>query len=166
MTQKMGTKTVQQEVDREKLLEKIREVLSAADSRQSGLREVVRLLHHSFDSFNWTGIYLLEGDVLVLSEFIGAPTVHTRIPVGEGICGAAVQVKAVLNIPDVHADPRYLACSVETQSELVVPIMKGAKIWGEIDIDSHRPAAFDKKDERFLDAVASELADFLEQHEK
>jgi len=161
--QKMGTKKRTLQVERDKLLQDIRKVLNGPQSLQETLRRVVQLLHGSFDHFDWTGIYLLRGDILELSEYLGAPTVHTRIPVGEGICGAAVREKAVLNVPDVSADERYLACSVETKSELVVPIMKGRKIWGEIDIDSHTPAAFGKEDEDFLAAVADLLADYLEQ---
>ncbi len=159
---KVGTKTPPEIVDKEKLFGEIRNALAETADRQVALREVVRLLHENHDHFDWTGIYLLDGDSLILSEFLGAPTVHKRIPVGEGICGAAVREKAILNIPDVNADPRYLACSVETKSELVVPIMQGERVFGEIDIDSHRSAAFGPEDEAFLLKVADLLADFLQ----
>ena len=92
--------------------------------------------------YTWVGIYLLDGDELVLGPFLGKPSPHTRIPLGRGICGAAAAEKATIIVDDVNADPRYLACSIETQSEIVVPIMSGGEVLGEIDIDSDQPAAF------------------------
>ena len=73
--------------------------------------------------YSWVGIYLLDGNELVLGPFVGKPSPHTRIPLGRGICGAAAAEKATIIVDDVNADPRYLACSIETQSEIVVPIM-------------------------------------------
>ena len=73
--------------------------------------------------YTWVGIYLLDGDELVLGPFVGKPSPHTRIPLGRGICGAAATEKATIIVDDVNADPRYLACSLETKSEIVVPIM-------------------------------------------
>ena len=92
--------------------------------------------------YTWVGIYLLDGNELVLGPFVGKPSPHTRIPLGRGICGAAATEKATIIVDDVNADPRYLACSIETKSEIVVPIMHGASVLGEIDVDSDRPAAF------------------------
>ena len=74
--------------------------------------------------YNWVGIYLLDGNELVLGPFVGKPSPHTRIPLGRGICGAAATEKATIIVDDVNADPRYLACSIETKSEIVVPIMR------------------------------------------
>ena len=92
--------------------------------------------------YSWVGIYLLDGNELVLGPFEGKPSPHTRIPLGRGICGAAAAEKATIIVDDVNADPRYLACSIETKSEIVVPIMEGTEVLGEIDIDSDRLAAF------------------------
>lgn len=127
---------------------------AAAGSRDELLKTAVRMLHERFPKFDWTGIYLLEGEELVLHHFIGAPSPHTRIPVGQGICGAAVAEAETIIVPDVNADPRYLACSVETRSEIVVPIYAGGKIIGEIDIDSHRADAFHAHDQQYLEAMA------------
>jgi L-methionine (R)-S-oxide reductase len=80
--------------------------------------------------------------------------VHTSIPVGRGICGAAAVSKKTEVVPDVKADARYLACSLDTRSEIVVPVVKGGAFWGEIDIDSDRPNAFTPDDVEFLEAVA------------
>jgi GAF domain-containing protein len=97
----------------------------------------------------------------VLGPFLGKPSPHTRIPLGQGICGAAATAKATIIVDDVNADPRYLACSIETKSEIVVPIMDGDKVLGEIDIDSDQPAAFGHADRELLEQVAALLAEAL-----
>ena len=109
--------------------------------------------------YSWVGIYLLDGNELVLGPFEGKPSPHTHIPLGRGICGAAAAEKATIIVDDVSADPRYLACSLDTKSEIVVPIMKGAEVLGEIDIDSDRRAAFGDADQEMLEAVAALLAE-------
>jgi GAF domain-containing protein len=107
------------------------------------------------------GIYRLDGDDLVLGPYRGKPSPHTRIPLGQGICGAAATAKATIIVDDVNSDSRYLACSLETQSEIVVPILRDGAVLGEIDIDSDRPAAFDQDDRRLLEAVADLLSERL-----
>lgn len=124
-------------------------------------RACVRILKRDFPKYDWVGIYLVEGGELVVHNYVGAPTPHTRIPIGAGICGAAVAEAQTIIVPDVHADPRYLACSLETKSEIVVPI-QGRRIHGEIDIDSHTRDAFWQNDRRVLEHMAAELAAFLE----
>ncbi len=122
------------------------------------LTRTVEMLAAAFAHHHWTGIYLVEGSDLVLGPFVGHPTEHVRIPIGHGICGAAAAEGATIVVDDVHADPRYLACFVSTRSEIVVPIRDGARVIGEIDIDSDRPAAFGAADRRLLEAVAERLA--------
>lgn len=117
----------------------------------------VSMLKERGRDYTWVGIYLLQGDELVLGPFRGKPSPHTRIPLGKGICGAAATEKATIIVDDVNADPRYLACSLETKSEIVVPIMDGNRVLGEIDIDSDRPAAFGEADRQLLEAVAARL---------
>ncbi len=125
---------------------------------QSAMDRAVSMLKDRVPDYTWVGIYLLEGDELVLGPYRGKPSPHTRIPLGRGICGAAASAKATIVVDDVNADPRYLACSIETKSEIVVPIMDGARVLGEIDIDSDRPAAFGEADRQLLEAVAARLA--------
>lgn len=122
------------------------------------LRETVERLAAGFEHFDWTGIYLVEGRDLVLGPFVGRPTEHGRIPIGTGICGAAAAERATIVVDDVRADPRYLACFVSTRSEIVVPILDGARVIGEIDVDSDRPAAFGAADRLGLQAIAERLA--------
>jgi len=126
------------------------------------MERVVAILKSEMPSYSWVGIYLLEGDELVLGPFLGKPSPHTRIPLARGICGAAATAKQTIVVDDVNTDPRYLACSLETRSEIVVPIMSGSHVLGEIDIDSDRPAAFDAEDKTLLEAVAALLATKLE----
>jgi L-methionine (R)-S-oxide reductase len=109
--------------------------------------------------YNWVGIYLLEGNELVLGPYLGKPSPHTHIPLGRGICGAAAAEKTTIIVDDVNSDPRYLACSIETKSEIVVPIMRGTQALGEIDIDSDQPAAFGDRDRALLEPVAAMLAE-------
>ncbi len=108
--------------------------------------------------YAWVGIYLLDGNELVLGPFLGKPSPHTRIPLNQGICGAAASHKRTIIVDDVDVDPRYLACSLETRSEIVVPIMRGTTVLGEIDIDSDKKAAFGRSDRELLESVAALLA--------
>jgi GAF domain-containing protein len=124
------------------------------------LTQAVELVHHSNPKFHWTGIYELFPDhVLRLGPFLGAPTNHVFICVGQGVCGSAVAQKKNMNIPDVSKESNYLACSQETRSELVVLIRRGDRIFAQIDIDSHEYAAFDRQAEELVQAVADCLAD-------
>ena len=140
----------------EGLLTKIETAIERDPARAK--EETVRLLAAEMPAYTWVGIYLLDGDELVLGPFVGKPSPHTRIPLGRGICGAAATEKATIIVDDVNADPRYLACSIETRSEIVVPILSKGDVLGEIDIDSDRPAAFGDADRVLLEKVAALLA--------
>ena len=134
------------------------DAIGRAPDGPAALQTAVTLLKSRLPHYTWAGIYLLDGDQLVLGPYLGKPSPHTRIPLNRGICGAAATEKATIIVDDVNADPRYLACSLETRSEIVVPIMQGDRVLGEIDIDSDRPAAFGEDDRRLLEAVAAALA--------
>ena len=143
------------------LKEDIVRAIDGAPDAQTAMQEAVRLLKDQLPHYSWAGIYLMDGDHLVLGPYLGKPSPHTRIPLNQGICGAAASQKATIIVDDVNSDPRYLACSIETKSEIVVPIMDGERVLGEIDIDSDQPAAFGESDSQLLNAVASALADKL-----
>ena len=145
----------------EDVLSSIRSALAGAADGEAAMAAAVRLLESQVPDYTWVGIYLLVGNELVLGPYEGKPSPHTRIPLGRGICGAAAAEKATIIVDDVNADPRYLACSVETRSEIVVPIMRGTDVLGEIDIDSDRPAAFTQADRALLEAVAALIAPHL-----
>jgi L-methionine (R)-S-oxide reductase len=120
------------------------------------LWQVVEVLHDRFEHYSWVGIYLVEGDDLVLGPWKGpVETEHVRIPIGQGICGAAAASGQMEVVDDVNADPRYLACFPSTRSEIVVPIAYEGRVVGEIDIDSDQPAAFTAPDRVFLERVST-----------
>ncbi len=123
------------------------------------LNRVAESLKENFSHYTGVYMYLLEGETLVLNCYRGRPTEHTRIPVGAGICGRAARIKATVTVDDVNADAEYIACSLETRSEIVVPIMRGEHVLGEIDIDSDVPSAFTHEDRKFLEEVARLLAE-------
>lgn len=124
----------------------IAQLAESAPTAQDLMRQMVKLLHERMLKYNWVGFYLLEPGaqppMLVLGAFEGAMTPHVRIPLNEGICGAAASSGKTVVVDDVNKDPRYLACSLETKSEIVVPVFAHGKVVGELDIDSHFPAAF------------------------
>jgi len=137
-------------------LAEVRRIVDEGDDVQS---RVVRLLQAGFDHYSWLGIYLVEGDDLVLGPWQGPEaTEHVRIPVGQGVCGAAAASGQTEIVDDVNADPRYLSCFPSTRSEIVVPIAHVNRVLGEIDIDSDRPAAFGDDDRAFLERVAELIA--------
>ena len=125
------------------------------------LRYAVEVLKQERELYNWVGIYLIEGEMLVLHNYIGKPTEHTHIPIGRGVCGVAVAERANQIVGDVTKLENYLACSVETRAEIVVLIRRGDQIFGQIDIDSDLENAFDKDDEALLSRVADLISDRL-----
>ncbi|HXI01963.1 MAG TPA: SAM-dependent methyltransferase [Candidatus Saccharimonadales bacterium] len=142
----------------------LRALLRRAASAGEAVRLAVEAVHDWSDAFTWTGVYLLDGSELVLSHQIGRPTPHVRIPLDKGICGAAAREGETIVVDDVNADPRYLACSLETRSEIVVPLRgKDGRILGEIDIDSDLPAAFGERDRRRLEEAAAALSERIDQ---
>lgn len=153
--------------ERSAVLSEFRTAQALAVSLQSLQRSIVDRLARSFAHFSWVGFYMLDStddQMLVVGPFVGDPTPHVRIPVNEGICGAAVEHGETVVVDDVNSDPRYLSCSIETRSEIVVPIYAGGRVVGEIDIDSHAPAAFKDADRVFLEEVAKIVGRFIEEH--
>jgi L-methionine (R)-S-oxide reductase len=142
--------------------------LSAASvSAQDLMESICKLLHEQMLKYNWVGFYLLEGtNTLVLGPFQGAMTPHTRIPLNQGICGAAASSGKTVVVDDVSKDSRYLACSLETKSEIVVPIFVCGKVVGELDIDSHFPAAFTFEDRQLVEHCATLVGKRLERSQK
>jgi L-methionine (R)-S-oxide reductase len=110
-------------------------------------------------NYDWCGIYRLEGDTLILDQYVGEETDHTRIPVGRGVCGTAVAEDKNQVVDDVRELENYLSCSINTRSEIVVLIRRESEVLGQIDVDGHTAGAFDESDERMLDALAEVLAE-------
>ncbi len=146
----------------EQILELADDFIKTATNSHSAMESIVSLLKASIPHYNWVGFYLLnDGNMLELGPFRGEPSPHAVIPVESGICGAAVREKQTIIVPDVNADPRFLACSLCTRSEIVVPIKRGDDVLGEIDIDSDTPDAFKDQDRLLLESIAMKIADIL-----
>jgi L-methionine (R)-S-oxide reductase len=149
------------------LLERLSQLALSATSFKALQEGIVEAMARELPHYSWTGFYMLDPndpETLVLGPFIGDPTPHIRIPVTQGICGAAVVMGKTVIVDDVNSDPRYLSCSIKTKSEIVVPIYAHGKIIGELDIDSHNPAAFTEEDRVFLEETASIVGKYIEQH--
>jgi L-methionine (R)-S-oxide reductase len=127
-------------------------------SAEQFMKNITLLLNEKMLKYSWVGFYMLEDGaqppVLVLGHFQGAMTPHTRIHLNQGICGAAASSGKTVVVDDVSKDSRYLACSLETKSEIVVPIFVHGQVVGELDIDSHFPAAFGEDDRDLVEYCA------------
>lgn len=136
----------------------VEQKVGSSATRDEVLRYAVTILKEEREHYNWVGIYLVEGDMLILHNYIGKPTEHTHIPIGKGVCGVAVAEGKNQIVGDVTKLDNYLACSVETRAEIVVLIRRGPDIVGQIDIDSDLENAFTAEDESLLMRVAEQVA--------
>ncbi|CDF78134.1 GAF sensor protein [Formosa agariphila KMM 3901] len=125
---------------------------------------VCELLDQNVSYYNWVGFYFKNGDKneLKLGPYVGAPTDHTIIPFGKGICGQVAVSNENFVVPDVAAQDNYIACSITVKAEIVVPLFVNGENVGQIDIDSNTPDPFTAEDERFLEFVCAEVAKQLE----
>ena len=142
------------------LRERLCEIIHDAASFDEACQLTVKTLSKDVPHFDWVGIYLAKDKELVLTAWNGPEaTEHTRIPIGQGICGLAARRGETVIVDDVNADSHYLACFPHTRAEIVVPIFKDDGVIGEIDIDSDKQAAFTNEDRTFLEEVATLLAE-------
>lgn len=140
----------------------ITQLSAALDESPQPFLCAMKLIAQSFAHFDWIGIYWLEGDELRLGPFVGEPTEHTRIPVGQGVCGTAISEGQNQIVHDVRQRSNYLSCSVNVRSEIVVLLRdRGGAVVGQIDADSHQVGAFDLTDESMLEQVAKLLVQYL-----
>ncbi|HEX8091902.1 MAG TPA: GAF domain-containing protein [Blastocatellia bacterium] len=145
-------------ISSDEIVSRVEQIVASDAPRDKVLREAVRVLKQERDHYKWVGIYLLEGDMLVLHNYIGKPTDHTHIPVGRGVCGTAVAERANQIVGDVTKLDNYIACSVDVRAEIVVLIRRDSEIFGQIDIDGDTENAFTSEDEALLSRVADLLA--------
>jgi len=152
----------------QKLAEELTTLAEAAPSAEDLMSIIVGRLQERLGHFDWVGFYMIEkgglGEepVLVLGPYVGAVTQHKRIPLNQGICGAAASSGQTVIVDDVKSDPRYLACSLETRSEIVAPVFVKGNVVGELDVDSHTPAAFNDDDRKLVEHCASLVGSYLE----
>ena len=148
----------------ENLKPEIEKIIQRQDlSVDARLLQVCELLKKEVEYYNWVGFYFKNGDKdeLKLGPFVGAPTDHTIIPFGKGICGQVALSNQNFVVPDVGAQENYIACSIDVKSEIVVPLFKDGENIGQIDIDSNTPDPFTEADERFLEWVNKKVAETL-----
>lgn len=148
------------DVSRVDLVAEVETIVAADAPDGEALGRVVRLLHDAHPSWDWTGIYLLVDETLVIGPFAGSDTEpeHSLIRVGEGVCGTAVTENETQIVEDVRELDNYLACSLSTRSELVVLIRDGGRIVGQFDVDSDTVGAFSETDASLLEEVAEAVA--------
>jgi L-methionine (R)-S-oxide reductase len=146
------------------LLAEISAAAEKAADRDTFLLETARVINKRFPHYTWVGFYFLKDGKLHVGPYIGKPTPHVVIDLDKGICGAAVSQQETVVVDDVNADPRYLACSLETRSEIVIPIRARGEIIGELDIDSDRLAAFEASDRFLLEQVCDLIGKTLERY--
>lgn len=150
------------EVSQQRIIETADDFIKTASNPRSAMEAVVGLLYASIPYYDWVGIYLMDKrDLLKLGPYRGEPSPHSEIRIENGICGAAAREKQTVIVEDVNADPRYLACSLKTRSEIVVPIMKGDDVIGEIDIDSDKLGAFSEWDRSLLAAISKMVSELF-----
>jgi L-methionine (R)-S-oxide reductase len=150
----------------EEIRDELTELARVVPTARELMQAMVKLLHERMLKYNWVGFYMLEPGanppMLVLDAFEGAMTPHIRIPLNQGICGAAASSGQTVIVDDVSKDPRYLACSLETKSEIVVPVFVHGKVVGELDIDSHFAAAFTSEHQELVQHCAMLVGKKLE----
>ncbi|MCB4799911.1 GAF domain-containing protein [Neotamlana laminarinivorans] len=127
------------------------------------LLKICELLENHIEYYNWVGFYFKNGnkEELKLGPYVGAPTDHTIIPFGKGICGQVAVSNENFVVPDVTAQDNYIACSITVKAEIVIPIFVNGENIGQIDIDSNTPDPFTEADERFLEFVCEKVSEIL-----
>ncbi|CAM3316786.1 GAF domain-containing protein [Empedobacter stercoris] len=138
-------------------------IFDSAISTEDKLQKICQLLSDEVDYYNWVGFYFKNGDKneLKLGPYVGAATDHTIIPYGKGICGQVAESNQTFVVPDVYAQDNYLACSIETKAEIVIPIFKNGVNIGQIDIDSHTIDPFTEEDIKLLDYVCNRVSEII-----
>ncbi|WP_282123057.1 GAF domain-containing protein [Algibacter mikhailovii] len=138
-------------------------VSNTENSTNDRLLHICQLLEKNINYYNWVGFYFRNGNKkeLILGPYVGAPTDHTIIPFGKGICGQVAVSNKNFVVPDVTAQDNYIACSISVKAEIVVPIFVNGENIGQIDIDSNTPDPFTESDERFLEFVCHKVSEML-----
>ncbi len=147
-----------------RLLDDIAAIVDSPEDVRDKMQDTCQLIMNKIGYYDWVGFYLVCPDkdrCLYLGPYVGDPTEHVNIQFGEGICGQSAETKKIYVVPNVCEVTNYLSCSPKVQSEIVVPIMKGDKFLGELDIDSHLIDPFTQEDEKFLQDAADLFADVL-----
>jgi L-methionine (R)-S-oxide reductase len=150
----------------EELLKEFRVFAKTAPTADALMEHISQRLHDKVARYNWVGFYLVEpgnADVLVVGAYAGSFVPNARIPLNIGLCGAAASSGETVVVDDVSKDPRYLAGSSLVKSEIVVPIFVRKKLAGELDIESYFTSTFNQTEEKFVQACAGIVQEYLSQ---
>ena len=142
------------------LCAQVEALIQGVPHRIANLANVSAAVYQAMEGLNWAGFYLLEGEKLILGPFQGKPAC-IRIEVGRGVCGTAVAEDAIQLVYDVHRFPGHIACDCASNSEIVLPIHVGGRIWGVLDIDSPTVGRFTEADREGLEAIVRVLEQVL-----
>lgn len=136
------------------LLAQARGLMQGEDDPIANAANLCALVFHTVPALNWAGFYFYDGRELVVGPFQGKPAC-VRIPLERGVCGAAARLRQTQRVDDVHAFAGHIACDAASRSELVVPLLRGDRLIGVLDLDSPVPARFDAEDQRGFEALAA-----------
>ena len=128
------------------------------DLDETVIRRTVASLHDQGPAFDWVGVYLVDGDTLVLGPFRGLPTEHERIPLGHGVCGSVAETGRTEVVPDVRRRPGHIACDINRRSEVVAPVVRDGEVIGVLDVDSNTLDAFGRPEVELIEDAAREIA--------
>ncbi len=140
------------------------DVIESGSSRDEKLQSLCQLLTDKIPHYDWVGFYLVDAQnerELILGPYVGDPTDHVKIPFGRGICGQAAESGETFVVQDVSKEDNYLSCSVNVNSEIVLPIFKDGQVIGELDIDSHQISPFRDNDRIYLEKMCERIADLF-----
>lgn len=146
------------------IVSKTKEITAGKGSRDEKLQRVCEILEEQVEIFDWVGFYLVDPDAereLVLGPYVGEETDHTRIPFGKGICGQAANSLETFVIQDVSQEDNYLACSMDVQAEIVIPVMKNETFVAELDIDSHTKNSLTEEHREMLEEICDIVSELF-----
>ena len=135
--------------------------LSSEKDNLANVSNATGIIMACVDRLNWAGFYMMRGDELVLGPFQGLPACN-RIGAGKGVCGAAASTREVQLVPDVNLFPGHIACDSASNSELVIPIIKGDKVYGVLDLDSPEKERFTKLEEEYFIQFVDVLNQYID----
>ena len=161
MTELPWTSSASKEAAYRELQRHLAGVLAGERNGLANTANMAALLFHSLPAVNWAGFYFLQGKELVLGPFQGK-VACARLPIGRGVCGSAARHRETLVVPDVHTFPGHIACDTASRSEIVVPLIRGDRLLGVLDLDSPELGRFDHVDRQGLQQAVTVLLEASE----
>ncbi|MFZ1288592.1 MAG: GAF domain-containing protein [Melioribacteraceae bacterium] len=139
----------------------IENLINSNDPIITNLSNITAALKQTFVKISWVGFYLIKNNILYLGPFQGK-VACTKIEIGKGVCGKSAETKLIQVVPNVHEFPGHIACDIETNSEIVIPLMKENNVLGVLDLDSKEFSSFDETDKFWLEKICKLIVEKLE----